>query len=43
VETGELAIDRVHDRDQRFGSHYRFASIVQDSPDPPSFSKPARW
>jgi len=43
AEIGELTVDRVDDCDQRIGSHYRFASIVQDSPDPPIFSKPARW
>lgn len=44
-EIGELSIDRVDDRDERAGRHYRFASIVQvseESPDSPTFSNPAR-
>ena len=43
VKVGELTIDRIDHRDQRpVVSHYRLASIVQESPDSPSFSKPAR-
>lgn len=44
-QIGELSIDRIDDRDERSGSHYRFASIVQvseESPDSPTFSNPAR-
>ena len=44
-QIGELSIDRIDDRDERGGSHYRFASIVQvseESPDSPTFSNPAR-
>ena len=44
-QIGELSFDRIDDRDERGGRHYRFASIVQVSeepPDSPTFSKPAR-
>ena len=44
-EIGELPIDGIDDRDQGCAGHYRLASIVHDSPespDPPTFSKPAR-
>ena len=44
VQIGRAAVDRVDEPDERpTVLHYRLDSIVQDSPDSPIFSNPARW
>src|ERR671911_275364 len=41
-EARQVVARSAQDRDGRTG-HYRFASIVQESPVSPTFSNPARW